>query len=83
MGEWEIMETGWNEPVATSASVQDEVIQVVLGMNKKTHPLLLPRDFSAPFSILKFSPPTYLPLPTSLTSFLVHSIVRVQENFRA
>jgi len=34
----------------------------------KTHPLPLPRDFSAPFFAPKFSPPTYSPplvLPTS------------------
>ncbi len=31
------------------------------GDEPKTHPLPLPRDFSAPFSAPKFSPPTYLP----------------------
>jgi hypothetical protein len=35
----------------------------------KTHPLPLPRDFSAPLSALKFSPPTYLP-----PSYLPHLI---------
>jgi len=41
------------------------------GDEPKTHPLALPRDFSAPFSAPKFSPPTYfppyyLPLPSYL-----------------
>jgi len=44
----------------------------------KTHPLPLPREFSAPFSAQKFSTPTYLPLLTSLTSFPTHSIPKVQ-----
>jgi len=44
------------------------------GDEPKTHPLALPRDFSAPFSAPKFSPPTYLRPPTSLTSFPAHSI---------
>jgi hypothetical protein len=37
------------------------------GDEPKTHPLPLPRDFSAPFFAPKFSPPTYFPpfLPTS------------------
>jgi hypothetical protein len=37
------------------------------GDDPKTHPLSLPRDFSALFFAPKISPPTYLPslLPTS------------------
>jgi len=52
---------GWSETTATNAPVQDEAVQAVLGMNQKhillpcpgifqpskTHPLALPRDFSA------------------------------------
>ncbi len=54
------------------------------GDEPKTHPLPMPIDFSAFFSTPKFSPPTYfppplptyLPSPTSLTSFPIHSILR-------
>jgi hypothetical protein len=54
------------------------------GDELKTHPLHLPRDFSAPFSAPKFSPPTYFPPPpTSLTSFPAHSISRAQESSQA
>jgi hypothetical protein len=49
---------GWSEPTATSAPVQDEIVQTILGMNQK-HIL-----FPCPWI---FHPP---PLPTSLTSFL-------------
>ncbi len=42
------------------------------GDEPKTHPLPLRRDFSAPFSAPKFSP------PTSLTSFPTHSISRAR-----
>ncbi len=59
-------------------------IQAVLGMNQKHILFPLPRDFSAPFSAPKFSPPTYLPTPhTSLTSFRAHSISKAQNNSRA
>jgi len=34
------------------------------GDEPKTHPLPLPRDFSAPFSTPKFSSPTYLLTPS-------------------
>jgi hypothetical protein len=64
-----LVEKGWSEPATTNALVEDEVVQVVLRMNQKTHPLPLPRDFSTPFSAPKSSPPTYiLPafLPTPL-----------------
>jgi hypothetical protein len=65
---------GWSEPAATSAPVQDEAVQAVLGMNQKTYPFPLPRDFSAPFFAPKFSYPTYLPPFTSLTSFPSRSL---------
>jgi len=41
----------------------------------KTHPLALPRDFSAPFSAPKFSPPIYFP-PSYLPppSYILHLI---------
>jgi hypothetical protein len=47
----------------------------------------LPKDFSTPFFAPKFSPPTYLPPPTSLVptylnSFCIHSIVRAWENLK-
>jgi len=54
----------WSEPAATTAPVQDEAFQAVLGMNPKTHPCPLPRDFPALFSAPKFTPPTPL-LPPS------------------
>jgi hypothetical protein len=66
---------GWSEPAATNAPVQDEVVQVILGMNQKHILFPLSRDFSTPFSVPKFSQPTYFPpfLLTSLTSFPAHS----------
>jgi hypothetical protein len=66
---------GWSEPVATNAPVEDEVVQVVLGMNQK-HILLCPKflifsTYSLPqsFSLLPTSllftssllPPSHLP----------------------
>ncbi len=48
----------------------------------KTHPLPLPRDFSAPLSALKFSPPTYLP-PSYLPHLISHSISKAWESSRA
>ncbi len=53
------------------------------GDEPKTHPLPRPRDFSAPFSAPTFSPPTFPPPPTSLSSFLIHSISRAWESSRA
>jgi len=41
---------GWSEPAAINAPVEDEAVQA----------LPLPREFSAPLSAPKFSPPTYL-----------------------
>jgi hypothetical protein len=52
------------------------------GDEPKTHPLSLPRDFSASFSAPEFSPPTYLPPLTYLTSFCAHSIVKAQERLK-
>jgi len=62
---------GWSELAATNALVQDEAVQAVLGMNQKTHPLPVPKDFLGPFSAPKFSPPTYFP-----PSYLPHLISR-------
>ncbi len=59
------------------------VVSSRFGDQPKTHPLPLPRDFSAPFSAPKISPPTYLPPPTSLTSFPTHSISRVRKSSQA
>jgi hypothetical protein len=58
---------GWSEPVAINAPVEDEAIEVVLGMNQK-HILPCPKllvfsTFFLPqnFSLLPTSlPPTYL-----------------------
>ncbi len=45
------------------------------GDEPKTHPLALPRDFSAPVSAPKFSPHTYSPRPTYFPpSYLPHLI---------
>jgi len=77
---------GWSELAATNAPVQDEAVQAVLGMNQKTYPLPVPRDFLGAFSAPKFSPPTYfppptyLPPPTSLASFPAHSISKARES---
>ncbi len=68
---------GWSEPAATSAPVQHEAVQAVLGMKPKhiqvrhfCFPLPLPRVFSALFSAAKLSPPTYLPPPLlNISSF--------------
>jgi len=60
---------GWSEPGATSAPVQDEAVQVVLGMSQKRILFPWPRDFSAPFSASKFLLPTYFP-----PSYLLHLI---------
>jgi hypothetical protein len=70
-------EHGWNEPAATSAPVQDEAVEAILGMSPNISkynifyfPLPLPRVISALFSAPKFSPPTYLPPPLlKLNSF--------------
>jgi hypothetical protein len=76
----DVMQTcaGWNEPTATNALVEDEVIQAILGMNQKHilfscagifQPPFLPQNF--PF--LPNSPP-----PTSFPSFPTYSISRAQ-----
>jgi hypothetical protein len=67
--------TSWSELTATSAPVQMRLFKVFRD-EPKIHPLPMPRDFSAPFFAPKFSPSTYLPPPTSLTSFPTHSISR-------
>jgi hypothetical protein len=52
--------TGWNEPAATNAPVEDEAIQAVLGMNQKHILFPSPGIFQPP------SLPQNLPLlPTS------------------
>jgi hypothetical protein len=50
----------WSEPIATSAPIQDEVIQAVLGMNQKH---ILPRPRFLVFSISS--------LPQSFSSYLL------------
>jgi hypothetical protein len=83
---------GWSEPAATNAPVEDEAIQVVLGMNRK-HILpwpkllvfsasFLPQSFFLlPISLLLTL--TSLPPPTYFTSFCAHSIVRAQEHLKS
>jgi len=68
---------GWSEPVATSAPVQDEAVQAVLGMIQK-HVLPSPRFlvFSTSFLLPKFFPPTYF------TSFCAHSIIKAKESLQ-
>jgi hypothetical protein len=57
---------GWSEPAATSAPVQDEAVQAILGMNQKHILFPCPGIFS-PLrpkifpSYLLPSPPSYLP----------------------
>jgi len=57
---------GWSEPGSTSAPVQDEAIQAVLGMSQKHILFLCPRDFSAPFLPQNFSFLLASPSPTSI-----------------
>jgi len=61
---------GQNELIATSAPIQDEAIQAILGWTQ-THPnraLLFSSSFAQGFFSLlldpKVFPPTYLPPPT-------------------
>jgi len=75
---------GRSELATTSAPIQDEAIQAILGMNQK-HILPCPRFliFSAcilpqSFSIL----PTPLLPPSYLTSFCTHSIIRARESLK-
>jgi len=58
---------GWNEPTATSAPVEDEAIQAVLGMNQK-HILFLCPWISQPPALSQNFPllPTSPLLPPSL-----------------
>jgi hypothetical protein len=42
---WGIKFMGWSEPTATSAIIQDEAIQAVLGMNQKHILFPCPRFF--------------------------------------
>jgi hypothetical protein len=62
---WMVLGWGWSEPAATSAPVQDEAIQAILGMNQQ-HILPCPRflvfsAFSLPKAFLSYQPPSYLP----------------------
>ncbi len=67
---------GWSEPAATSAPVQDEAVQAVLGMNQK-HILPCPRFLVFSASSL---PQSFSLLPTYVNSFCFHSIVRARES---
>jgi hypothetical protein len=79
---WAVLTRGRREPTAMSTS-SGWGQSSRFGDEPKTHPLSLPRDFSTPFSVPKFSPPTYFPLLTSLTSFPTHSISKAQESPQA
>jgi hypothetical protein len=57
--------TGWSEPIATGAPVQDEVVQTVLGMNQKHILFPCPGIFQPPSLPQKFPL-----LPTSLPPLL-------------
>jgi hypothetical protein len=65
-----VVDLGWSEPAATIALVQDEAVEVVLGMNQKHILFPWPRDFSALFSASKFSLPTYFPPFLPISPFL-------------
>jgi hypothetical protein len=56
-----VKKLGWSEPAATSAPVQDEAVQAILGMNQKHILFSCQGIFQPPFSAPKFSPPTYFP----------------------
>jgi hypothetical protein len=79
---------GWSEPIATSAPVQDEAIQAILGMNQKHilfpclgifQPLFCPQIFPSTY----FPPsPTYLPALPPSPHFLLtpsHELGRAHE----
>ncbi len=68
----------WSEPITTSAPIQDEAVQAILGMNQKhILPCLRFLVFLASLLAQKFSL-----LPTYLISFCTHSIIKVQENLK-
>jgi len=67
---------GWTEPGATSAPVQDEAFQAVLGMSQKHILFPCPGIFQPPFLPQNFSFLLTSPPPTSYTSFPLHSISR-------
>jgi len=52
---------GWNEPIATTALVEDEVVQTILGMNQKH---IFPCPKFLVFST-SFLPQSFSLLPTS------------------
>jgi len=60
---------GWSEPAATSAPVQDEAVQALLGMNQKHILFVCPGIFQPPSLPQKFplllTPPPSPSLPTS------------------
>ncbi len=70
---WDTLESGlwgleWNNSHQCTSSGWGR--SSCFGDEPKTHPLALPRDFSAPFSAPKFSPPTYSPPSYLLPSLL-------------
>jgi len=56
----EVQHARWNEPTVTSALVRDEVVQAVLGMNRKHILFSCLGDFQPPFQ-----PQNFPLLPTS------------------
>jgi hypothetical protein len=69
--------------VATNALVQDEAVQVILGMNQKHILFPCPRIFQPAYLPQNFPLlPTSSFLPTCLTSFCAHSIVKAQKSLK-
>ncbi len=87
----------WSEPASTNAPVENEAVQVILGMKQK-HILPCPRflvfaasSLPQSFSLLLTSllltspllPPSYLLLPSYLSHFILHhSIIKARESLK-
>ncbi len=62
---------GWSEPMPTNAPIEDEAVEVILGMNQNTssltqsfwffQPLLCPKNFPSYLPPSHLPPPSYLP----------------------
>ncbi len=84
--QWRHGDFGWNEPTATNALIEDEVVQAILGMNQKHislaqsfwffQLLLCPKLFPSYLPPLSYLPPTYL------ISFFAHSIIKAWESLK-
>jgi len=67
---------GWSELAPTNALVEDEAVEAVLWMNKKSHPPCPHGFFFSTSSLPQNFPPSYLP-PTNPSP--LHSIARAPE----